>query len=167
LPCGSSPLLPGLAARAPRRRALIARPLLPCPCSTSHLSRSSVALAILAIVAAAHLVSRPARARALARLARLSLPAAPPPGVAPAQRAAQGCRRGSHCRRRLARRRPRRHPSPPPRRYAPRRPVAAAAVTLYILRVYLLGLSVVSSRRKGGLLTYLLSYSEVSQSVSK
>ena len=69
-PC--SPPLPGLAARAPRRRALIARPLLPCPCSTSRLSRSSVALATLAIVVAAHLVPRPARARALARLARLA-----------------------------------------------------------------------------------------------
>ena len=45
----------------------------------------------------------------------------PPESHRSHQRAAQGCRRGSHCRRRRARRRPRRHLAPSPRRYASRR----------------------------------------------
>ena len=67
------PPLPGLVVSTPRRRAPVARPILPCPRPTFLLSRSNVALATLAVAAVARrLVSHPARARALARLARLA-----------------------------------------------------------------------------------------------
>ena len=67
------PPLPGLVVPTPRCRAPVARPILPCPRPTFRLSRSNVALATLAAaVVARRLVSRPARARALARLARLA-----------------------------------------------------------------------------------------------
>ena len=79
------------------------------PASLSSLCASSDAAAVVLI--SRRLVSRPARARAPARLARLAAR-----GPAPRSRTApireRGCRRGSHCRRRRARRRPRRHPSP-------------------------------------------------------
>ena len=65
------PPLPGLVVSTPRRRAPVARPILPRPRPTFLLSRSNVALATLAVAAVARrLVSHPARARALARLAR-------------------------------------------------------------------------------------------------
>ena len=67
------PPLPGLVVSTPRRRAPVARPILPRPRPTFLLSRSNVALATLAVAAVARrLVSHPARARALARLARLA-----------------------------------------------------------------------------------------------
>ena len=57
------PPLPGLVVSTPRRRAPVARPILPCPRPTFRLSRSNVALATLAAaVVARRLVSRPARA---------------------------------------------------------------------------------------------------------
>ena len=89
-------------------------------------------LAAFAAVAAAHrLASRPARARALTARCRSRLGrrarAPPPRGVAPlsAESGAEGCRRGSHSRRRRARRCPRRHLSP--RRHAATPRFAAAA----------------------------------------
>jgi hypothetical protein len=86
------------AAGVPRPPSLLARPPQP------------PALATLAAAVARRLVSRPARARSLARLALLAARPRPRPAESHRshQRAAQGCRRGSHCRRRRARRRPRR-----------------------------------------------------------
>ena len=79
------PPLPGLVVPTPRRRAPVARSILPCPPRpTFLLSRSNVALATLAVAAVdRRLVSRPARARTLARLARLAAR-----GPAPRSRAA-------------------------------------------------------------------------------
>ena len=79
------------------------------------------------------------RSRPRARSPRCPLPR-PPESHRSHQRAAQGCRRGAHSRRRRARRRPRRHLSPSTRRYAPRRrrrrlatPTRAAIVTAHVI----------------------------------
>jgi len=53
------------------------------PASLSSLSVRVLAAAAAVPIVARRIVSRPARARALARLAVAPLPAAPPPGVAP------------------------------------------------------------------------------------
>ena len=68
------PPLPGLVVPTPRRRAPVARPILPCPRPTFLLSRSNVSLATLAVAAVdRRLVSRPARARTLAYLLTYSV----------------------------------------------------------------------------------------------
>ena len=149
----------GLVARAQHRRALIARPPLPCLRTTSRLSRPYVAPAALAaIVAARRRFSRPARSLAPARSpASLALlPAAPPPGrvalrlcrTAPSRERRRGAAAArTHPRRRRARRRPRRHLSPSPHRYAslrrrragppPRSPRCVATATAHVIVAHL------------------------------